>query len=276
MAEVLRAGQRLREIRERLGLVLKDVETASRRISEECGNQEFTIITTRLSEIETKDVPPTIFRLYSLAAIYRMDLRELLAIWGIDLSRQFEFSELKYTKTHRFSTSLPHAVSVPFSFDVGTDTSKTFNLARAIQQWGILPLSYLEHLVEKQYTYVYIGEDDYTMAPLLTPGSVVQVDEALTRIDAGPWPTEGERPLYLVEFRNGNLVCCWCSVEDSKHISLVAHPLSSVKTRIISFPYDAEIIGKVIAVFKRLHEDRPAAKVRLQLHDSDVDKRRPN
>ena len=71
-------GQRLRVLRESLGYTMRDVETGSLQVSRRLGNDEFAIPPSRLSDIETKGVIPSIFRLYTLAAIYRSDYRELL------------------------------------------------------------------------------------------------------------------------------------------------------------------------------------------------------
>src|SRR5580698_4057157 len=79
-------GQNLRLLREQLGLTMRDVETAGARIAQKHGNDEFAIPPSRLSDIETKGVVPSIFRLYSFAAIYRRDVRELLTWYGVDLN----------------------------------------------------------------------------------------------------------------------------------------------------------------------------------------------
>jgi transcriptional regulator with XRE-family HTH domain len=71
---ILAAGLNLRASRGRLGLTMRDVETASARIAERHGNDEFAVSPSRLSDIETKGLVPSIFRLYSLAVIYRRDL----------------------------------------------------------------------------------------------------------------------------------------------------------------------------------------------------------
>ena len=83
---ILAAGLNLRGVRERLGLTMREVESASVRIAERHGNDEFAVSPSRLSDIETKGLVPSIFRLYSLAIIYHCDLREILAWYGIDLS----------------------------------------------------------------------------------------------------------------------------------------------------------------------------------------------
>jgi CRP/FNR family transcriptional regulator, cyclic AMP receptor protein len=65
---------------------MREVETASARITERHGNDEFAVSPSRLSDIETKGLVPSIFRLYSLAVIYGCDVREVLSWYGVDLS----------------------------------------------------------------------------------------------------------------------------------------------------------------------------------------------
>src|SRR5438132_5687411 len=71
------AGNNLRASRERLGLTMRDVESASMRLAARHGNDEFVINPSRLSDIETKGLVPSVYRLYTLAIVYRCDLREI-------------------------------------------------------------------------------------------------------------------------------------------------------------------------------------------------------
>ena len=80
------AGKNLRTLREKLGLTMRDVETSSARIAEKYRNEEFSIPPSRLSDVETKAILPSIFRLYALSVIYRRDLRELLTWYGVDMN----------------------------------------------------------------------------------------------------------------------------------------------------------------------------------------------
>jgi hypothetical protein len=63
------------------------VESASARLAAKYHNDDYAISLSRLSDIETKGVLPNVYRLYSLAIIYRRDFRELLSFYGIDLSQ---------------------------------------------------------------------------------------------------------------------------------------------------------------------------------------------
>ena len=78
-------GQRLRALRESLGLTMRDVEAASGQIADKHQNGEFSIPPSRLSDIETKNVVPSIYRIYSLAVIYRSNPHELMSLFGVNL-----------------------------------------------------------------------------------------------------------------------------------------------------------------------------------------------
>src|ERR1700736_6766383 len=80
---MLPAGKSLRTLREKLGLTMRDVENSSARVADKYRNEEFSIPPSRLSDIETKGILPSIYRLYALSVIYRRDLRELMSWYGL-------------------------------------------------------------------------------------------------------------------------------------------------------------------------------------------------
>src|SRR5580693_2845833 len=63
-------GLRLRRQRERLGLSYRDVERASFQIAMNRGRPDFILRISRLADIENNNVVPTLYKLFSLAAIY--------------------------------------------------------------------------------------------------------------------------------------------------------------------------------------------------------------
>jgi transcriptional regulator with XRE-family HTH domain len=77
-------GMTLGRLRETAGKTMRDVETFSARIAEAQRNEEFSIPPSRLTDIETKGVLPSIFRLYSLATTYGVPVGELFKFYGVD------------------------------------------------------------------------------------------------------------------------------------------------------------------------------------------------
>jgi transcriptional regulator with XRE-family HTH domain len=249
---MVQAGQRLRILREQLGLTLRDVESASSRIATRHGNEEYLLGPSRLSDIETKGVVPNIYRLYALAVIYRKDVRQLMTWYGVDPNDGPADLKLAFPgKSHRSETlQSATAVQMPVRLDPGFDTRRTNNLGRVIEQWGWVPVSYLNQFVIHNYTYGYIGSEDFTMYPILPPGSFIQVDESRNVVTEGAWRSEYERPVYFVETRQG-FTCCWCTME-GESIILQPHPLSPAMVRVLKHPQQAEVIGQVVGVAMRL------------------------
>jgi len=251
---VLSAGKKLRDYREQMGLTLRDVEISSTSLAESRGIEEFVINPSRLSDIETKGVIPSIYRLYVLSVIYRADFTELLKLYGVDLSfTASDFAICRPGKTHRLEIAMGGGnVHIPVKLDPGFDIRRSTDLGRMIENWGVVPIQYLQELAKKKYTYAYVGMEDLTMYPVLLPGSFVQVDEDRCRVEERKWRSELERPIYFVETRDGH-VCCWCSVRRGE-IVLQSHPLSPVPARMLKHPQEAEVIGQVVGVAMRLGE----------------------
>src|SRR6202790_5615981 len=94
------AGQKLRRVRERLNLRVRDVEQASLKIAEKYHNDEFAVLINRISEIENRGLVPTVYKLYSLCAIYRLDFQEVMEWYGISLAGLpgcFAYEEITHT-----------------------------------------------------------------------------------------------------------------------------------------------------------------------------------
>jgi transcriptional regulator with XRE-family HTH domain len=253
---MLPAGKSLRILREKLGLTMRDVEHSSARLAERHRNEEFSIPPSRLSDIETKGILPSIYRLYTLSVIYRRDLHELLSWYGVDMhNTAADLGLVAPPKSHVSNAlaSLP-AAHVPMRMDPGFDVRRTTNLGRMVEQWGLVPLSYLAQFANSDFTYGYVGNEDFTMYPILPPGSFVQVDESRNKVIEGSWRSEYERPIYFVETREGH-TCCWCSMRRDEVI-LQPHPLSPVPVRILRHPQDAEVLGQVVGVAMKLSEWR--------------------
>jgi hypothetical protein len=248
------AGQSLRMWRERLGLTMRDVETASASIATKHKSDEFAIPPSRLSDIETKGVVPNIYRLYSLSVIYRQDAREIMALYGVDLNGVVDDLHLSLPPKSHMSEALEGGTSarIPIRLDPSFDPRFTVNLGRVVEQWGVVPLSYLAQFANRQYTYGYVGSEDFTMYPILPPGTFVQIDESKSHVAEGAWRSEYERPIYFVETREGH-TCCWCTLQEDGLV-LQSHPLSPVRVRLLKHPQEAEVIGQVVGVAMRLGE----------------------
>jgi transcriptional regulator with XRE-family HTH domain len=87
-----KTGRRLRTRRLSLGLTLRDVYVASLSLARELRNPAFVLPLSRLHEIETKKITPSVYRLYTLSRVYRCRLNELLSWYGIPTARSARIS----------------------------------------------------------------------------------------------------------------------------------------------------------------------------------------
>lgn len=249
----MHAGLKLKQIREELGLRYREVEEASVMIAQRHHNPEFIISLSRLSDIENKGTVPTLYRLYTLCAIYRLDLAEVLQWYGVELDRLSQDASLiNPGRTHpiHFGANGYGVVTLPLKLDPGIDLRRTSYLSRMIQEWGKMPLTLLENLKIKEHRYAYIGSDDYMMYPLLQPGSLVQIDESRREIQLSGWVNEYERPIYFFEKRDG-YACCWCNLNGHMLI-LQPHTASPSAPEMLQYPQDIEVVGQVVGVAMRL------------------------
>ncbi len=250
----LRAGFRLRQIRERLNLTLRAVEEASLEIADAEQNSEFIVSIGRLNQIENSGSLPSIYKLYSLAVIYHLRLDEAMTLYSIEVGRMEEHRmRMPAPRTHLLSVELgdPYrTIRFPARFDPGFQPEKTIFLSRLVESWGEIPVGLLAALDFRKFRYGYIGLEDYTMAPLVRPGSIVQIDEARSRVVNQGWAKEYDRPIYFLELRY-SYECCWC-YQRGKELTLLPHPLSPTGPRTIRVPDDGEILGQVVGVAMRL------------------------
>ncbi len=248
------AGLKLKQIRERLNLTLREVEEGSLEIAANEGNPEYFVSAARLDQIENDGSLPSIYKLSSLGVVYQLSPEEVLGFYGISLARMDERRlHARRTRTHLFSVELSdrsQPISFPIRFDPGFDPVRTVFLSRLIERWGEIPAGLLRTLDLKKHRYGYIGLEDLTMVPLLRPGSVVQIDDSRRRVVNQGWMTEFDRPIYFVELRYG-YECCWC-YQKGRELALVPHYLSPYGPKRIHVPDEGEVLGQVVGVAMRI------------------------
>jgi len=262
------AGERLKEIRARLGVTTRDVADLSQKIADEEEDEEYYISNAWLTQIENTDSVPGIHKLYSLSIIYHLGLGELLLFFGVDIQKISKRQmALSLPRTHLTPVEVPDGskkVTFPVRFDRAFSIAKTNLISRMVEIWGEVPIALIQHLDLKHGLYGYIGLDDLTLYPLLRPGSFVQIDRTVRKVQPLKWRTEYDRPIYFIELRDG-YACSWCEQTGSQ-LLLVPHPLSPCSIRSFQQGGDAEIVGQVTGVAMRIvdaEERRPAANQKL-------------
>lgn len=256
-------GYRLQTIRNRLGLTVREVTERSERIAREESNEEFQISGAWLVEVENSNGIPSVFKLYSLSVIYHIKFADLLLLYGLNLEKIPKHRTLLPPKqTHPTPVEVfdeEKTAIFPVRFDPGFNVEETSLVSRMVEVWGEVPMGVIQHLDFRNSLYGYIGLQDFTLYPLLRPGSFVQIDQKIKKVHPTKGATEYDRPIYFIELRNGYL-CSWCELQGNRLIA-TPHPLSPCNTQLFEYPRGASIVGQVTAVAMRIVDepggDRP-------------------
>jgi transcriptional regulator with XRE-family HTH domain len=244
------AGERLKALRESLGLTTREVQEKSYKIAEDRGNPEYHISHAWVTDIENGRFTPSIYKFFTLSAIYHRSFTELVSYYGLKVGDLGHYlTSMGVPKTHLLQDSVTVGdgkILLPVAFKPEFELKRTSLLARIVEKWEEIPLGFLQHLDLRKSAYGYIGLEDYTLFPLILPGSLVQIDTSQRKISARKWRTEFDRPIYFVELRDG-YVCSWCQV-DRGQLIVIPHPQASQEVRRFDYPSQAEIVGMVTGV----------------------------
>jgi transcriptional regulator with XRE-family HTH domain len=250
-----RAGIRLKRLRERLGLTLREVEAHSQRLADQKQNQDFFISRGWLNNIENGIYTPSVFKLYALGAIYHVHWSSIFSLFGCNLS-DFGRDQAMFAPRKTQLASDPGDASdtlvVPMKSRQGLRLDQTDLLSRLGEIWGEIPIRLIQHLDLRNGVYGFVGMSDRTMYPIIRPGSIVQIDQNQQKILPTKWENEHERPIYFIELR-GEYICSWCEMREG-YLSAVPHPNSKCEVRRFSYPRDAEIVGRVVGLTMLLVE----------------------
>jgi hypothetical protein len=246
-------GRLLRAERLRVQLSTRDVESLSRVIADEKKSRDYYISHAWLTDAENGGYVPSIFKLYSLSLIYKRRYDDILGFFGIRMSDlMHEQTRLPLPHTHLIAQQAEDIPSmrIPAAMKERIDLGKTNLVSHMFKPWGAVPASLLG--ARDSDVYGYVGKEDFTLFPLVRPGSFVQIDASQKKVSRGNWQSEVDRPIYFIELRE-SYACSWCEAREG---SLLLIPSAQARrpVREVRFPGDADIIGQVTAVSMRIVE----------------------
>lgn len=246
------AGQKLRRARERLGLKYRDVKESTQRLAQAYGNSEFQIGLSRLADIETKGTLPSVFRLYSLCVIYKLNFTAVLQWYGINIADlPLDAARFGLQHTIAFDLDIDDSleVEIPRSMSSSFDFRRTTYLGEQLHEWGIVSTALLKRMNVRKGRFGFMGTEDWSMWPIIPPGSFLQIDERRTKPAVDTWQSEFDRPIYLIEHRQG-FECGWCSQREDRLI-VQSHPSFDAPPKLYRFPGEVDIIGLVAGIAMR-------------------------
>lgn len=247
------SGLKIKKLRYRLGLSIRDVALASRKVAEKNGDNRYMVSSAQLADAENHGQKLGVHKICSLAVIYQRSVLEMLALLGVDVYKGLDYRDCFCTTiTHPIDLPLsPAGVEAPTRMDPDYNRETTVLLNQIIMDWGMIPFEFLNRNLFQKFLYAYIGQSDNLMYPILRPGAIVKVDTREKVPQNNMWPNEFERPLYLVETSSG-WRCAWCKREGS-NLVLVPHPLSQKIQEIYRMRSGVKIIGQVVGGWNELN-----------------------
>jgi transcriptional regulator with XRE-family HTH domain len=250
------AGKRLRKVRVSIGLSTREVERTSRKIVESRHNPEFLVSHSWLRSIEEgRNIhTPSIYKFYTLSALYNRSNTELASFFGVPFSDVGKDRAMfEWPATHLIDPTRDAEQDLPEAATPSVeqfDSDSTILLTKLAQIWGDIPAELIRKLNTRQCLYAYIGRKDFTLYPAILPGSFVQIDPSQTKIRKGPARRELDRPIYFIELRGG-YACGWCELKEGQ-LSVIPHLNSPQGIRRFAFPSEADILGRVTGVAMRI------------------------
>jgi hypothetical protein len=237
-------GKWIRALREERMIKPSDVERITRSVADAKQNADFYVPHSTLADIEAGSIP-SIHKLFSLAVCLRLPLNELLLPFGIDIEEVTALGLESAVDVPTLPINLPRPAAFRFqlNFDMNLSSEETTLLRLKPHELENLPALFRARHDPVRYRYAVIGSKDDSMADLLPPGSLVEVDTTQNTVQIFAWQRLRDRPVYLV-WHSGGHTCRWCQI-DGRELTLVPHPLSRQPIRRLKTPSEATVVGRV-------------------------------
>jgi hypothetical protein len=128
-----------------------------------------------------------------------------------------------------------------------------------VKRWEEIPL-FLRFSLEKitglkafSFSDVFwVGDDQAPQHPFLANSTLVVCNRRARKPPASTGNTDCEQSLYVILRRDGRYLCGRCTLDQSKLV-IHGYPGSSARTLHFINDVDAEIVGQVTTILRRLH-----------------------
>jgi hypothetical protein len=244
----------LQSSRLRAGLSFRQASSLSRWLASFLADESYFAATSTLSDYETLSAPPRhIQKAITLCVLYAIDFREFLEVSGLPLDREgrdpMPDELVPREAPNRESRASPAGAR-------GTFANQGGFLDSLVGRWQEVPLFLRRSLDEltglKRVSLsdlFWVGGDEAPIHPWLVGASLVAVNRRIKKPDH--LKANFDQPLYLILERDGGYLCGCCALHQDE---LVVHlyPGVALGARRYRNGVDAEVIGQVTAILRRL------------------------
>jgi len=236
------AGQKLKTLRNRRNITVREVEQASRRIADVKGDKRFCISNGWLAQLENGVSEPSICKLFSLSVIYRTNFLDLVGLYNVDVDGKEKYE----------SVADPYLTQL-ICRDAGAWEQSESSTRQEQTSTGLAPMSAKQlagaDACAPHIIYGHLGLADFTMYPMIRPSALLKIDTSQNKVVTGVWRNEYERPVYFLELR-GAYACGWCELQGNQ-LLVIPHHSSPAGVRRFTYPREAEIVGRVVGYSTR-------------------------
>lgn len=254
-------GRKLRMIRERRGLKLRQVERLTTVIANRFGDRSRRVSASWLGRVERENHAISHKRLESLKEVYGVSHEELAEE---PLAEQEPVSA-QYT---RFP-EIPSAVLNGLISLAGPLLPPEAWMAYFPDTTLLPPLSKLSgngrptasrRPHRQEPLYGILGANDTTLVPFVHPGAVVEIDASIRTVSATRiFHSIFERPIYFLRTHDG-YYCGWCELDaEETWLALVPSAMTAAPQRRWRYRQEVEVIGVVKRILTRLGFPEDAA-----------------
>jgi transcriptional regulator with XRE-family HTH domain len=233
------AGEKLKSLRNRRNITVREVEQASRRIADAKGDKRFCISNGWLAQLENGASEPSLCKLFSLSVIYRANFLDLVRLYNVDVDEKEKYEPvadpyITQLISHRGDGDGQLWSQISTQNELATTLMVEVDPAQARIDGNNGP-----HII-----YGHLGLADFTMYPMIRPNALLRIDTSQNKLSKVAWHYEYERPIFFIELR-GAYACGWCELQGNQ-LLIIPHQASPASVRRFTYPREAEIIGRVI------------------------------
>jgi transcriptional regulator with XRE-family HTH domain len=252
----LPVGQRLKALRTNRNITIREVEKASRRIAEAKRDKRFSISNGWLVQLEKGVSEPGICKLFSLSVIYRVKFIDLIQLYDVDIDEIEKYEPVANPHVTQLVSAGTQNADFPRRLPTLSGSSVRRRRTSLVPGAGLpdgTAFASDQGGGDAPSSYGYIGLNDFTMYPLIRPGSLVRIDTGQQKLKPVVWHNEYERPIYFIELRDA-YACGWCELNGNE-LLIIPHHSSPESIRRLNYPKEAEIVGRVIGFDTRWVDD---------------------
>jgi transcriptional regulator with XRE-family HTH domain len=235
------AGQTLKSLRNKRNITVREVEQASRRISDaKGGDKRFCISNGWLAQLENGVSEPSICKLFSLSVIYHANFLDLVGLYNVDVDDKEKYEPVA-------NPHLTQLISVPNNGNGHSAPKNAQTSTGLVPGSGAMSAQQLAGVDDRasNILYAHLGSSDFTMYPMIRPGALLKINTSQHRLTSVTWHSEHERPIFFIELRAA-YACGWCELQGNQ-LLIIPHPSSPSSVRRFTYPREAEIVGRVVA-----------------------------